>query len=741
MGIERNIIFIHPITKTLKDLKDSLEKDENAVIYELDSISEYDQVIGVVNHSITFSSDVKKTEAYLKRCRKINKKPTNKNILVQKKNVPPQMFTKYQRAGLNEVILEGTNIKSLLYKINMFFRPFEQALKKEEEERNKAVMGTMSLKKDRGAKDGEKEVYNNNERLRVEKTVDMSEGDDKFGKSKKHSGMSHDMMFNQNDSSHYQLRNSQGDAENDKNSSNALNRKKVNTFEAIEKDNQLKRSSFESSKGELKEGKRKKANFEEHEGELKRKKTTSLNLEFENELKKKKVEFAEAFEEMRKKSIQIEFQEKELKKKKQNLDLAESELKKKRKGFKEAELDYDKKRKKLDDVELDIEKKKGLIEELEAIKKKKNKMLDDIEDLTKKKNIQLEEALEKAKVKKMNFLENDPLNKKKGAHVEEIDLEKKKRAAFEAAAYEKKKLKFEEVEAEKKDRKKFEEENYELENKNKKFEEIGKGKKKYNQLDFEKQDYQIKRGTFEEVPRESPFKKEEQVEIERKAKLEEDFDEKDFKEFEEQIIDYGQFKKDKKKGLLKKEEEEKQRQKKKELERLLEEPEYRFYENLSYGLEYLVIHNDFLLKENMSSLELFKFIHFAMIKTYNGDISFYLISGVKSEGSPPSFWKCLYSGHMTRKNPILKNDFKDYEQKEVSRWSHIKVPYWSDETYQDDIIEFVYPYYEDGELLGVAVGHFENSIKSHADANKVELLCMCLKGSILFEMETKRKSA
>ena len=62
--IERNIVFIYPLSSTLQELKQALEEDSNFMVYELDAVGEYSQLIGVLEHSMTFSSDLKKTEQY-----------------------------------------------------------------------------------------------------------------------------------------------------------------------------------------------------------------------------------------------------------------------------------------------------------------------------------------------------------------------------------------------------------------------------------------------------------------------------------------------------------------------------------------------------------------------------------------------------------------------------------------------------------------------------------------------------
>lgn len=779
MSIERNIIFIFPISKTLKDLKDELNKNETgAVVYELDSISEYNQIIGIVEHSITFSSDLKKTEAYLKKCKNVLKKPTNKNILIQDQNVPARMFNKYQKAGLNEVILEGASAKSLVYKINMFFSPFEQAALKEEEAKNKAVMGNMTVAKPGQKKTGEREEYNSNERLRVEKTVDVEDDTGVLKKSNKSSAFALDAMLSSGAPVNLGLKKNKTDTSMLKSPFDKFQRKKLTEFNAVEAESKLKRATFQPIVGELKNNPHKKMDFKES-GELARKKARDIELA-EQEFKKKKINFEESLKELNKKNVQIELAESEFKKKKvgfeevlkelerkkkatfedtesgrkkkkafdefyqemqrkkNEVDLVHEDLKKKKVDFREIDIEIGKKRKELEEEHIDLKKKRAILEELEGLKKKKGKILEEYAELEKKKK-EFEEVLSRAQIKKLKFPDPEDLDKKKGKENKIEELKRKKGNVFEDIEFEKKKLKFEEVDLEKdNDPSKIKDAN-ELKKKNSKFDEIEKEGKNYAEVNVIDNENVYKRAGFEEVGRERGFSLEENLSFQKEVKLDLGFAEKEKKEYTEQILDYGEFKKEKKQGRLLKEKEEEALKKQKELEKILDEPEYKFFENISFGLEFLIIYNDFLLKENITSLDLFKFIHFALLKSYGGDISFYLVRGGGDENETRRSWECLYSGHRVRKNLLLENDFDRYEAINIEEWMSQKIPFWRDETYQEEINEFIYPYFEEGELMGIAVSHFKQTVKDHGDASKVELLCMCLKGVIINEYRKEDK--
>lgn len=738
-----------------------------AVVYEMDSVTEYAQIIGVVEHSVTFSSDLKKTEGYLKKCRKMIKAPVHKNYLIQEKNVNPRMFVKYQNAGLNEFVLEGASVKSLLYKINMFFTPFEQAAKKEEEAKNKALMSSMGLNSQ--SSNQEKEEYKSNERLRVEKTIDIDDNAGSLNQEKSHLSDTSDGAFDLEGEKNLKTKKTKVDQSFIESSFDNIKRKKVAQFEEQEQESKLKRNDFRPVEEEMQKSGQKSVDLKP-EGELERKKLATFDV-VEEELQKKRKKFEEHLSELKKKKIELDIVEsdlkkkrsafeeiaremerkkgasfedteigrkkkkqfdefhEELKKKKKNLDLLEEDLKKKKKSFDEIESEMNKKSKELDQIdELEPQKKKGFLEELDELSKKRTNFIESVDDLEKKRK-EFEEVVEDINKKKgrLEDLEEEESQKKK-SNIEFEDLEKKKGPQF--------------VEAEESsnDRPNFEELDVNLEKKTK-----GSGQ--------EEEELNKKRGHFEEIEGEAkqrgnlvldPVQAQrsqllnEEVEEKNRSRSQEEFGEtKEKKEYEEQVLDYKKFKEERKEGTRLKEEQEEQRRKQKELDELLDQPEYIFYENLSFGLEYLIIHSDFLMNETITMLDFFKFIHFALIKSFAGDISFYLVEDDSNETEAEINWKCLYSGHRIRKNPILDNNYEKYELSYIQEWLKKPIPTWRDETYQEEINEFVYPYFEEGILLGVAVAHFKNTVKDHHHASKVELLSLCLKGLMLNEYEKR----
>ena len=63
--IEKNIIFIHPLSPLLQKFLKEMEEDDDFMVFEIDALNEYGQIIGVLEQSVTFSSDLKKSRTYL----------------------------------------------------------------------------------------------------------------------------------------------------------------------------------------------------------------------------------------------------------------------------------------------------------------------------------------------------------------------------------------------------------------------------------------------------------------------------------------------------------------------------------------------------------------------------------------------------------------------------------------------------------------------------------------------------
>ncbi len=759
--IERNIVFIYPLSSTLQELKQALEEDSNFMVYELDAVGEYSQLIGVLEHSMTFSSDLKKTEQYLEMSKSFVKTKESRNILTQDKSMMHHVFSKYQKLGLNEILMEGTPLKNVLHKIDMFFSVFEQMERRKEEAKQKELAEKMMAQASFPSAKKEKEVYNKNEKLRIEKMASLSDGEIGHANNKK------GVQFEDNTGNF-----GQGKAGFQFGSPfDQLQRKNLKTFDPVDAIPKLKKSNFNLPENEdLNQSKRSK--FEEVEKENKKRKTLNLNPaeinqkkgkfeEVEREHNNKRAKFEEAHRDLSRRRAIFEEQEKDLSKRK-GLDLnAQNEAGKEGRKFEEAQRDLSNKRAKFEEQQKDLNRKKLELDQVEAEYKKKKKFLE-----------------EELNLEKQNHLidELEDLNKKKNKLIEEMDGDlQKQRGLFEEEIIEnKKKGHFEEVNSDKK-AKKYEENELDLDQAKKNLEtEEAKGQKKHSQFDEIQLDQRNqktsmidetvdpkkkttfeeghltkkKKSSFEELKNEKEIKQNQNNTVELKRKNKE-FDEllidnllneedvlslENAGVYKEQVLDYAKFREEKRRGSLSLTEDKLQELEKKAVESLLEIPEPHFYENKSFGLEYLVLLNDFLMREKVEPAHLMKFIHFALVKEYQADFSIYMKRKSTGEEYFLQDFRCFYHGHETSKKIYAVEEWEALEESEGDEWGKVHLPTWRDETYQLEINTFIYPYFEDDELLGFSIAHFKKgSINNHGQAKEVEALLMSLKGVILEE--------
>ena len=122
MEIEKNYIFVHPLTKELEELKTFLEEDESNTVYEMESIAEFGQVIGIMDSSITFSSDIKKTQEIADQFADFLRQRESYYILQSKKTIPVFMSNKLKTLGVNKVLKAPISQNELRVIIDEFWK-------------------------------------------------------------------------------------------------------------------------------------------------------------------------------------------------------------------------------------------------------------------------------------------------------------------------------------------------------------------------------------------------------------------------------------------------------------------------------------------------------------------------------------------------------------------------------------------------------------------------------------------
>jgi hypothetical protein len=778
--LEKNLVFLFPISNNIQELKAEIEEKhtEDYTIYEMDDPNEFGQLVGILEHAVIFSSDLKKSARVLQENKDFLSIPELRYIISHDERIPPDAHVKLNKYGLKDVIKTSVPFKTLMSKVSNHFKPFEAKIEKEREEKEKSVV-EENIKLKGNVKD---RIIANTERIEVkqsETNLSFKKEGEKKGTSKdkkkvnlsgvigahsqmitnrygslrfgspglemqrkkitklnldgfspkmrkssftpvetpwgsKTSGISfEDNQFKDNRASLTDI--SLGEAE----------ARKSNPFNRKEKDIELKRNQvkFDEAKNEKKnnpsfetqEMEKKRKKFEAIEAELKKRKI--LNIDNENELKKRKGGTFDHLRSARKKGV----------------DLPEGdELKKKKKKFEEVETEYEKKKNQFNEVELDLSRKKASFEELSPTDPKKHQKFEELENLQERKKLLLPELEEN--------------NKKKGLLLDEIENGLKKNLTdLEHDETDKKRSNFEEIEKQKKERKTFEDLELDLKKEHKEFRDVTKeeskkssfeehqgGSKKRGSLNLEdSQKDKKKKGAFEEVEKERgseeilrDHKEFHKSNHKQKESQSDDYDKTlnmgkdDYSEGAETILDYTKYKKQYREGNLKDDDfTDIPKIEKERVKKLLSEPEYTYFPPETYNLTFLVNYLQ-LFKSNKEPLVLFKFVLFSLQKLFNGALSL-----VDNDG------RILFNGHQ------LVN-FSEPDDELLLSLIDYKLPAWRDETYQEDINQFIYPYFQDGERLSTLIVHTKNGPRDHDESSYIELLSMLLKCIIL---ETQKR--
>lgn len=720
MQIEKNIIFIYPLSEELEELKMLVESEDEYMVYDLESIPEYGQLIGIMDYSITFSTDFKKTEEYVNQCSDFIKTPKAKNFLISEKTVPVHIAGKLKNLGLNDIITEKLTSDDLAKMVTNFFGLFD---------------GSVGIE---GNAIAEEEVEE-------KKSVDFSSVDKKIeskGLDQDHQKVTSmgDYDFSSGMFSNFKLRKNTSGLPLIQSNFDNLQRKKVKTFKPFADSFDFKGVSFNpiaaslSKNGfknlEIKKGaelnlpgrdpKRKKVNFKEIDKQIGTKKSAEFKEVEKPSSDPKKGNFKEVERNLNKKETpKFEEQKKDYDRKKAMFDVVQKDLAKKRQIFEE--------------VEREIKKKRNTFEELEK-ESPARKKFEEIQRDLKKKQAEFEEAEREFNKNKKLFEEVEPESpERKKAEFGLIEAVKKNRGVFEEVQRKgplwKKALEdvakennlnnveFPEFETPPKERKKFEEVEIDWNSK------IGE-----NSLDDEKN--KKKHGTFEEVKRDKEFK---QINIDESEKEKEEIkpltlSDKALNIF--QTLDYSEFKEKRKTGTLDLDEDDEVLLIKKIYEEDIQEEDLNFYRPQNLGLEYLILYEDLLLKDGIQIEHLGKMIQFALLKEFNAPLSVYLVAN-KTE----SFLDLLpvFEGHTQQNDFFDKDSYAEFLKKEQSFLAQANIPTFKDDTFQLIDNYFVYPFYEDSELKAIGICHVGKHVSSHALAKKVELIIMSLKGFILDE--------
>jgi DNA-binding response OmpR family regulator len=172
------LIFLEPLSDTLKKLKEVLEENTDAEgieIFDVESIDEANQLIPTIGQAVLLTASPKVCAMTLQTNRKFIKKLQTKVLLLSPKAIPRKTLDKFMKVGLTECIVEPVNPKTLLYKVRLQLRSINTAENQNDEEMQKKF-----------GEDSASETLNTQQKLRAEKGVILDdEQEDKAPEKRK----------------------------------------------------------------------------------------------------------------------------------------------------------------------------------------------------------------------------------------------------------------------------------------------------------------------------------------------------------------------------------------------------------------------------------------------------------------------------------------------------------------------------------------------------------------------------
>lgn len=122
-----NFIFFIPLTPFLEKYKNFLVANFEATIWEVADEKEYLQTVPMLENSITFSDDLKKTISYLSLTQSVAKSSTCKNIYFGEGTTPPHILKKLQGLGLDDAWGREYKDDEMKEKVEMFYQGYNDS--------------------------------------------------------------------------------------------------------------------------------------------------------------------------------------------------------------------------------------------------------------------------------------------------------------------------------------------------------------------------------------------------------------------------------------------------------------------------------------------------------------------------------------------------------------------------------------------------------------------------------------
>lgn len=122
-----NFIFFIPLSPFLEKYKAFLVNNFEATVWEVADEKEYLQTVPMLENSITFTEDLKKTLSYLVLSQQVVKNSICKNILFNEGTPPPHILKKLQGMGLDDAWNREYEDEEMRDKVEMFYQGYNDS--------------------------------------------------------------------------------------------------------------------------------------------------------------------------------------------------------------------------------------------------------------------------------------------------------------------------------------------------------------------------------------------------------------------------------------------------------------------------------------------------------------------------------------------------------------------------------------------------------------------------------------
>jgi hypothetical protein len=159
-----------------------------------------------------------------------------------------------------------------------------------------------------------------------------------------------------------------------------------------------------------------------------------------------------------------------------------------------------------------------------------------------------------------------------------------------------------------------------------------------------------------------------------------------------------------------------------------EEEEKEIFKPDPRGMDLAVKVLNFYYKVDSEDSDIFEFVSHSIFENQKGLVAFFLYDNETNHSLEK------YVGHVLEDsgNPqdILEEEWQDLKNENLSRWREATLPTWSDETFQEVEMEFIYPYFESTNSMGFAVVTFEDGLEEKY-SKQIETLLESARGVYL----------